>query len=137
MSLAAATAAFADLPNAALDSGIDTEDRRLECRNFLDCDLWMIDHHGGTVLRCRCIDVSCNGMRLRVPLGYGVAEGQRYELRSHLPGSRSAAMLGIVGSRWATVVRTQLVVGQGEDHLDVGLVLDTADTSTLRVVGSF
>ncbi len=76
-------------------------------------------------------------MRLRVPLGYGVAEGQRYELRSHLPGSRSAATLGIVGSRWATVVRTQLVVGQGEDHLEVGLVLDATDVTSLRVVGSF
>lgn len=137
MSTAPATAAIAELSSTSIDAGIDTEDRRLERRDLLDCDLWMIDHHGGTVLRCRCMDASRNGMRLRVPLGYGVAEGQRYELRSHLPGSRSAATLGIVGSRWATVVRTQLVVGHGEDHLDVGLVLDAADVSTLRVVGSF
>ena len=78
-------------------------EHRFEPRQTVACDLWMIDHHGSTVLRCRCLEVSPNGMRLRVPLGYGVAEGQRYELRSHLPGSRSTATLGLIGSRWATV----------------------------------
>ena len=98
----------------------------------MDCDLWMIDHHGSTVLRCRCMEVSKNGMRLRVPLGYGVAEGQRYELRSHLPGTPSRTTLGLVGSRWATVVRTQLCLDENEDHVDVGVVLDVADAISTR-----
>lgn len=109
-------------------------ERRFEQREPLCCDLWMIDHYGSTVLRCRCVEASPNGMRLRVPLGYGVAEGQRYEMRSHLPGSRSASSLGLIGSRWATVVRTQLCIEDGEDHLDVGLVLDTLDVPVRRVV---
>jgi hypothetical protein len=109
-------------------------ERRFEPRRPMDCDLWMIDHHGSTVLRCRCNEVSKNGMRLRVPLGYGVAEGQRYELRSHLPGTPSRTTLGLVGSRWATVVRTQLCLGESEDHLDVGVVLDVVDAFSNRMI---
>jgi hypothetical protein len=93
----------------------------------------MVDHYGSTVLRCRCLDVSKNGMRLRVPLGYGVAEGQRYELRSHLPGASPVTSLGLVGSRWATVVRTQLYLGDNEDHLDVGVVLDVSEPVVQRL----
>jgi hypothetical protein len=99
-------------------------DRRLETRECIRGDLWMVDHNGGTVLRCRCVDVSEHGMRLKVPLGYGVADNQRYELRSHLPGGRRALSFGVIGRRWATVVRTRVHLGGGEDHLEVGVVLD-------------
>ena len=102
-------------------------ERRLESREPLRCDLWMVDHNGATILRCRCLDLSENGMCLRAPLGYGVAEGQRYEIRSSLPGSAVPHTFGLIGRRWATVVRTRLVVGSGEDHLEVGVVLDPAD----------
>lgn len=103
-------------------------DRRFEPRQPVSCDLWMIDHFGSTVLRCRCVETSPNGMRLRVPLGYGVADGQRYELRSHLPGTRTGTTLGLIGSRWATVVRSKLCIDQADDHLDVGVVLDEVTT---------
>ena len=105
-------------------------ERRTESRRPAICDLWMIDHHGSTVLRCRCLETSKNGMRLRVPLGYGVAEGQRYELCSHPPGNAVRTSLGLIGSRWATVVRTQFCLDGGDDHLDVGVVLDNAGTLT-------
>lgn len=108
-------------------------ERRFENREAVKCDLWMIDHHGSTVLRCHCMEVSANGMRLRVPLGYGVAEGQRYELRSHLPGSRPGPALGLVGSRWATVVRTRVCLEEHEDHLDIGVVLDVGEGALHRV----
>ncbi|MEW6253411.1 MAG: hypothetical protein AB1716_22440 [Planctomycetota bacterium] len=107
-----------------------SRERRAEARRPILCDLWMIDHYGDTVLRCQCLEVSKNGMRLRVPLGYGVAEGQRYELRSHLPGSRCSDSLGLTGSRWATIVRTQLCVDGQDDHLDVGAVLDPVGSLT-------
>lgn len=103
-------------------------DRRLETRQAVRGDLWMIDHNGATVLRCRCVDVSEHGMRLQAPLGYGVADGQRYELRSHLPGSTRTPGFGLISRRWATVVRTQVHLGGGEDHLEVGVVLDPAET---------
>lgn len=105
-------------------------ERRFEPRENIACDLWMIDHHGSTVLRCRCLEVSKHGMRLRVPLGYGVSEGQRYELRSHLPGTHVVPTgFGLSGSRWATVVRTELRIDGQEDHLDVGVVMDVSEAT--------
>lgn len=103
-------------------------DRRFEERSGADCDLWMIDHNGSTVLRCHCLETSSSGMRLRVPLGYGVAEGQRYELRSHLPGKNPRTPgFGLIGSRWATIVRTEMHLEDAEEHIEVGVVLDDAD----------
>lgn len=108
-------------------------ERRAEPRQPVSGTLWMIDHEGETILPCHCIETSSGGMRLRVPLGYGVAEGQRYELRSHLPGRRPVDGFGLVGSRWATIVRTDPRVVENEDHLDVGVVLDMADTPALMI----
>ncbi len=105
-------------------------ERRSEPRQGVGACLWMIDHHGSTMLPCRCIDMSQNGMRLRVPLGYGVAEGQRYELRSHPRGVTPMSSLGVMASRWATVVRTEVHIGGSDDHLDVGVVLDTTHSIT-------
>ena len=112
----------------SLPPGKQTE-RRGNPRQSVSCLLWMIDHDGSTVLRCRCLDRSEEGMRLRVPLGYGVAEGQRYELRSHLPGDAAAPGFGIVGTRWATVVRTHILLDADRDYLDIGVVLDRAESS--------
>lgn len=38
-------------------------------------NLWMVDHNGKTMLRCRCLAASATRMRLCVPAGYGVAVG--------------------------------------------------------------
>jgi hypothetical protein len=122
--------AIQSFPSTVSFEGATSSDRRFEQRRSVECDLWMIDHHGSTILRCQCLESSKHGMRLRVPLGYGVAEGQRYELRSHLPGEARRTMLGLVGSRWATVVRAQLCLDGESDHLDVGVVLDSSEALT-------
>jgi hypothetical protein len=127
-------AAAVPSPAASVSQPQCVLERRFEGRRSVACDLWMIDHHGSTVLRCRCLETSSSGMRLRVPLGYGVAEGQRYELRSHLPGARSTASLGLVGSRWATVVRTQLSLDDKGDYLDVGVMLDQSNAVLPRLI---
>ena len=103
-------------------------ERRAEPREPEFANLWMVDPQGTTVLRCRCIDRSASGMRLRVPLGYGVHEGQRYELSSHPPGSQSAPGLGLRVSRRASVAWTKIVLDGGEDHLDLGVQLDPDET---------
>ena len=108
-------------------------ERRTEPRQPVSGTLWMVDHAGDTVLPCHCVETSSAGMRLRVPLGYGVAEGQRYELRSHLPGHQPVDGFGLIGSRWATIVRTKPRVAENEDHLDVGVVLDMASTPALMI----
>lgn len=111
------------LPESSVRRVPHALDRRSEIRSSLNADLWMIDHHGATVLRCHCLDVSENGMRLRVPLGYGVCEGQEYELRSHLPGCTPTFAFNAFSQRWATVVRTQIHVGGDEDFLEIGVAL--------------
>jgi len=105
-----------------------TLERRVEARVFAWGDLWMIDHAGVTVFPCHCLDVSGHGMRLRAPLGYGIAEGQRYELRSHLPGSRPSVGFGLVGSRWVTIVRSQIAMHDGHDLLEIGVAFDGKPT---------
>ena len=42
---------------AAIDSGA-TAERRAQTREPVSGTLWMIDHAGATVLRCRCVDAS-------------------------------------------------------------------------------
>ncbi|TWT43647.1 PilZ domain protein [Phycisphaerae bacterium RAS1] len=105
-----------------------TMERRTEARVFACGDLFLVDHAGGTVFPCHCLDVSGHGMRLRAPLGYGIAEGQRYELCSHLPGSRPSAGFGLAGSRWVTVVRSQIAVDTEHDALEVGVAFDPKPT---------
>lgn len=109
----------------AYGAQIDTFDgeRRNESRETVIGNLWMIDNQTSTILRCRCVDVSSHGMRLRVPLGYGVREGQRYELTSHLPGQSAPPGLGLMVSRRAEVVRTNIVPADDEYDVDVGVVL--------------
>ncbi len=109
-------------------------ERRTTPRESIICDLWMIDHAGATVLRCRCDDVSPDGMRLRVPVGYGVAEGQRYELRSSMAPAADEPPGPIVAARWATIVRTQLHVDTGQDFVEVGVSLDPPRSASRRIV---
>jgi len=94
--------------------------------------LWMIDNHTSTVFRCRCVDVSTHGMRLRVPMGYGVREGQSYELTSHLPGQSSPPGLGLMVSRRAQVVRTRVVPDEDEYDIEVGVKLSKSRTARVN-----
>lgn len=120
------------------DSGMPPAaiDRRLEQRTPVQADLWMIDHLGSTILHCQCVDVSESGMRLRVPLGYGVSESQRYEIRSENFASDQGVtdrFLGVDVRRrsWVTVVRARVAFDQLEDYLDVGVVMEPTDTADL------
>jgi len=114
----------------------ETPERRAEPRQQLVGSLWMVDHHGSTVLRCQCVEASRSGLRLRVPPGYGVVEGQRYELRSHLPGAQPLTEgFDLTGSRWATVVRVQFRVNDHSDYLDVGVMFDNTDAPVLSIAG--
>ncbi|MEW6252624.1 MAG: hypothetical protein AB1716_18455 [Planctomycetota bacterium] len=93
------------------------------CRK-LCCHLWMIDHYGSTVLRCHCLESSPMELRLRVPLGYGVGVGQRFEVRSHLPGQRPGPAFGMIGSAWVTIVEARILLDDDADHLEVRAVRD-------------
>ncbi len=86
-----------------------------------------------TKLRCvGCRDLVCEadevgegGIHLRVPLGFGLATGQRYELtfdtKSGLP-----ELANVVGeTRYATVVRTEVRLDTSPHEVGVGMCFDS------------
>jgi hypothetical protein len=91
-----------------------------------------MDLDRATVLRCRCLESSPIGMRLRVPLGYGIAVGQRYELRSHLPEERPSPDVAVIGSAWITIAHARILLTEDPDHLDVHAIRDPLE-SALRL----
>lgn len=98
-------------------------ERRAEPREPVAGCLWMIDSQSSTILRCRCVEVSQNGMRLRVPAGYGVRVGQRYQLTSHLPGQSAPPGMGLTLSRRAEVIRMRSLQSDDEYDTEVGVAL--------------
>lgn len=105
------------------------QERRHDARKHVACDLWMIGHESSTVLRCRCDNAGKTGLHLLAPLGYGIAEGQRYELRSLAPGTRPTPAFDLTTSRWARIVRTEFLLDGGRDRLGLGVALEPAPGS--------
>lgn len=99
-------------------------ERRREMRDPIVGSLYLIDNVESEIVRCRCVDASQHGMRLRLPVGYGVRAGRRYELCSHRPGQSQPPGLGLLVSRRATVTRTKIIVGDHGDELEIGVQLD-------------
>lgn len=100
-----------------------------EPRNGGTCELWLIDHDGSTVLRCHCLESTSSGLRLRVPLGYGIGVGQRYEVRSHLPGQRPAPGFDVIGSAYITIAEAHVGLGTDGDRLEVYGVRDPLENA--------
>ncbi len=96
-------------------------DRRHEPRSGVLGDLYLIDNQSDLLIRCRCLDASENGMRIHAPMGYGLRPGRSYQLCSHRPGQTQTPGLGLVVSRKATAVWTQVCAGV--DEIEVGLSL--------------
>jgi hypothetical protein len=94
-------------------------------------DLWMIDHNGKTVLRCRCLAVSATRMRLCVPAGYGVAVGQRYELGARRACEDPFSLLRAAVTVWVTVLQTQNMTDQDADRIDVAVAVDPIEATPI------
>jgi len=97
---------------------------RSDVHTALSGDLWMVDHNGTTVLRCRCLAVAATRMRLCVPAGYGVAAGQRYELSARGAGENPCSPSRARVTFWVTVVQTQNMTDEAPDRLDVAVAVD-------------
>jgi hypothetical protein len=97
----------------------------------LSGDLWMVDHNGKTMLRCRCLAVSATRMRLCVPAGYGVAVGQRYELSTRGAGEPPFSVLRAVGKFGVTVVQTQDMTDGDADRIEVGVAVDQIEPTPM------
>jgi hypothetical protein len=105
--------------------------RRLEKRDYdrkyTQCDLWLIDLSSQSILRCKTNNVSDAGLHAFAPVGFGLAVGQRYEIRLAPPNSTPrplsdhwAKSLG-----YATVIRTEIHVGDEKpDHVGFAVRFD-------------
>lgn len=98
-------------------------ERRSEPRQPVAGCLWLIDNRTSVMLRCRCVEISPNGMRLRLPASYSVQIGQRYQLTSHLPGQTAPPGMDLMLSRQAEVVRAQTVPADDGYDLEIGVAL--------------
>ncbi len=100
-----------------LPGDLNCRDHRVYTRRKLECDIWLIDLASETVVRCKTDDICDAGLYATSPVGYGLAIGQRYEVR--IAGSTDTCrvtphMAPSLG--YATVVRTQMDVEGGDPH---------------------
>lgn len=88
------------------------EKRDYERKNT-QCELWLIDVGSQSILRCRTDDVSDAGLHASAPVGFGLAVGQRYEIRLSPPSSglRPLSEQWAKSLGYATVIRTEIRVG--------------------------
>ncbi|MCG3128139.1 MAG: hypothetical protein CHACPFDD_03015 [Phycisphaerae bacterium] len=96
-------------------------DRRHATRSDSHGEMWLISHEAGTVLRCRCDNASERGLHLIAPLGYGIAEGQQYELRAIHPGVMPIPGYQSVCGPLGTIVHTEVIEDAHESRLGVGV----------------
>jgi len=105
---------------------------RLEQRDYarrsLACDVWLIDSHTRSVLRCKTEDICDAGLHATAPIGFGLAVGQRYEVRmAKTDGETPRGIPGSLGKSlgYATVIRTEMhVEGGRQDRVGFALRFD-------------
>lgn len=100
-----------------LPGDVACQEQRIYSRRKLECDVWLIDLAAETVVRCKTNDVSDADLYATSPVGYGLALGQRYEIRiagRTADGKTSPHLAPSLG--YATVVRTQIEIGRGDPH---------------------
>ncbi len=61
---------------------------------------YLLDNEGATVLPCHCLESSDQGLWLEAPPGYGLAEGQEYEL---WPIGNNSSAPDWIGRAWIRI----------------------------------
>ncbi|MGE3180175.1 MAG: PilZ domain-containing protein [Phycisphaerae bacterium] len=97
-----------------------SRERRIAERIPVEGALWMLDKDANRIIRCNYFDASQSGMRLRIPVGYGVTRGQHVELHVQPPNYDSQAF-GLPTSRPATIVRTRIVPDKVIGEMELGV----------------
>lgn len=100
-------------------------ERRSQRRSPTRLNACLIPLSQADEILCATDDVADGGVHVTVPIGYGLAVGQRFELQLAAPG----ATLGMgpwltEPGCYATVVRTRMEVGAEGGWVGVGLQFD-------------
>ncbi len=101
-------------------------DRRNELRQRHGDSATLVALDGAELIKCSVDNIGSGGMHVTVPVGYGFAVGQRYEVV--LGGSPSPSGIGSgYGGEglYATVVRTRIARGSPSGQVGVGLRFDS------------
>ena len=72
-------------------------------------------------VRGECRNLSDSGLYMVAPIGYGLAVGQRYLFHVGTMDGR-----GRHESRHGTIVRAEVVLGQDDDRLGIGVRFDSS-----------
>lgn len=99
------------------DLELAERNRRNYARRRLVCDIFLVDRQTNNVLRCRTDDICDAGVFATAPIGYGLAVGQRYEVRiasGDADRIASAEMIPSLG--FASVTRLEIDVQRCDAH---------------------
>ncbi len=98
------------------------DERRCDDRVSRELRVTLIREDGSRIGPYPTDNLSESGLHVTVPVGYGLAVGQRYEVV--LRDSNSPPSLRIDEGLYATVVRTQMRTDAERNAIGVGLRLD-------------
>lgn len=99
------------------------DERRACSRADHQWEVTLVRDDGATIGPYRSDNISESGLHVTVPVGYGLAVGQRYEVLIQKPAT-SRGNCGFDDGIYATVVRTQFKAGGDQHCIGVGLRLD-------------
>ena len=99
------------------DLKLAARNRRNYARRQVEYEIFLVDRQTNNVLRCRTDDISDAGIRATGPIGYGLAVGQRYEVRIASGNADRVASTDMIPSLgYATVSRLEIDVRRGDAH---------------------
>lgn len=93
--------------------------RRPVRSEVLMTDLGWWDTENPLPIRGEVLNLSENGMYVIAPIGYGLAAGQRYVFHLGSPDEQGGR-----ASHHGTIVRTEVLLGQDDDRLGLGVRFD-------------
>lgn len=115
-------------PFAPWRATMDRDERRQNTRRSLHCKLQLIDDaleevDSPLVIPGECLNVCDGGLYGVVPIGYGVAMGQRYTFRLIIE-ERGPELSNVqIVSQQGQVVRTELLIGEDGNGDRVGIAV--------------
>ena len=110
-------------PSPVSPEGFTEEERRGERRFAGTVNGRLMSLAGEEILDFEAFDVGEGGLSLNVPIGYGLAVGQRFEVTfTTSDGNELACVEG--ECRYATVLRTEMHADQNPPGVGVGLRFD-------------
>lgn len=112
------TTVRAEVPTTKEDYSFvrNPHDLRDHLRRNTKWELWILSMPSRAILRCITDNVSQDGLHATAPVGFGLAVGQRYEIRlsnSRLP-KKSVDQVAPLG--YGTVVRTEFQNSHSDCH---------------------